>query len=108
MFSSKIRATAKHLGAPLSFARSPAAALAAMTAAPPALVVLDLNNPRTDPLGVVARMKADPALAGIPTVGFVSHMDGATIAAARQAGVGNVVARSAFFERLPDFLTIAP
>ena len=104
MFSSRIRTTAKQLGVPLAFARSATAALSAMSTEPPSLVILDLNNPRTDPLGVIAKMKADPALAQIPTVGFVSHVDIDTVAAARQAGVGTVMARSAFFERLPDLL----
>lgn len=104
MFSSKIRATAKQSGVPLAFARSATAALEAMTAETPSLVILDLNNPRTDPLGVIARMKSDPALSAIPTVGFVSHVDADTITAARQAGVGSVMARSAFFERLPELL----
>jgi CheY-like chemotaxis protein len=107
MFTSKIRTTAKQLGVPLAFARSSAAALQAMTAEMPSLVILDLNNPRTDPLGVIAKMKADPALAQIPTVGFASHVDVDTITAARQAGVGSVMARSAFFERLPDLLGTA-
>jgi hypothetical protein len=33
-------------------------------------VILDLNGTRMDPLGTIAAMKADAALAGIPTVGF--------------------------------------
>jgi len=41
----------------------------------PSLVILDLNNPRTDPLGIVSAMHADPALSAIPTVGYVSHVD---------------------------------
>lgn len=105
MFTSKLRTAAKHLGVPLSFARSSATALAEMRANAPALVIVDLNNPRTDPLGVVAAMKADPALAAIPTVGFSHHTETETIAAARRAGMTEVLARGAFFERLPDFLT---
>lgn len=104
MFTSKIRSAATHLGVPVTFARSSAAALQQMHAAAPALVILDLNNPRTDPLGTVAAMKSDPALATVPTIGYVSHVDTATIDAARQAGVGEIVARSAFVLRLADIL----
>ncbi len=104
MFSSKIKTTATHVGVQVSFARSSASALAAMHAEPPSLVILDLNNPRTDPMGIVAAMKADPALASIPTIGFSQHTQAEAIAAARSVGVSEVLARSAFFERLPDLL----
>jgi hypothetical protein len=40
----------------------------------------------------------------VPTLGFVSHVDTATIQAARLAGVGSVLARSAFVEQLPQLL----
>lgn len=103
LFSSKIRSTAGHTGATVAFARSSQAALDQMRATPPSLVILDLNNPRTDPLGIVAAMKADPALATIRTVGYVSHVDTTTIEAARQVGV-DVMARSAFVSALPELL----
>src|SRR5438067_1966579 len=93
MFTSKIRTTAKGTGTPLTFARSSDAALAEMRKSPPTLVIFDLNNPRTDPIGTVAAMKQDPALAAIPTMGFASHVDSATIDAARNAGVDQVLAR---------------
>jgi CheY-like chemotaxis protein len=104
MFTSKIRTAATHLGVPLVFARSSAAALSEMRASAPSLVILDLNSPRTDPIGTVSAMKADPALAAISTVGFVSHVQTELIDRARQAGVGEVMARSAFTERLPEIL----
>ena len=49
-------------------------------------------------------MRADPALAAIPTVGFASHVQTDVIEAARRAGVGEVLARSAFTQRLPEIL----
>jgi PleD family two-component response regulator len=104
LFTSKMRATAKQIGATLSVAKSRDAALAEMRANAPALVIFDLNNPRTDPLGIVADMKGDPALAEIPTVGFVSHVQTELIDAARKAGVTDVMARSMFAERLPQIL----
>ena len=64
MFSSKIKTAASQLAVTVVFARSPASALAEMRKSPPTLVILDLNNPRTNPLGIVAAMKQDPALAG--------------------------------------------
>jgi CheY-like chemotaxis protein len=104
LFTSKMRATAKQIGATLAVAKSRESALAEMRANTPALVILDLNNPRTDPLGIVADMKGDPSLAGIATVGFVSHVHTELIDAARKAGVGDVMARSMFAERLPQIL----
>ena len=104
MFSSKIKAAARQIGASVSIARSFDAALTEMRAQPPSLVILDLNNPRTDPLGIVRAMKSDAGLAAIPTVGFASHVEVDVIDAARKAGVSEVMARSMFTERLPKIL----
>jgi CheY-like chemotaxis protein len=104
MFTSKVKAAAAHLGVPIAFARSSAAALAEMRNSPPKLVILDLNNPRTDPLGTVGHMKADPRLTTIPIVGYASHVQTDVIEAARKAGVDDVLARSAFTQRLPEIL----
>src|SRR5712692_519317 len=105
MFTSKIKAAASQLGVAVAFARSSDGALAEMRRSAPSLVILDLNNPRTDPLGTVGAMKGDPALASIPTVGFASHVQTDVIDAARQAGVDEVLARSAFTARLGERLT---
>jgi CheY-like chemotaxis protein len=107
LFTSKIRSTAGHLGVTVAFARSSQAALEQMRTQPPSLVILDLNNPRTDPLGTIAAMKADASLASIPTVGYVSHVDTATIDRARSAGIGEVMARSAFVNKLEAMLANA-
>ena len=50
------------------------------------------------------RLLADPDLAGIRTLGYVSHVDSETITAARHAGVDQVMARSAFTEKLGQIL----
>ena len=104
MFSSKIKTAAQQLGMRVVFARSSESALAEMRKSPPSLVILDLNNPRTDPLGIVAAMKEDAALAKIRTVGYASHVQTDVINAARQAGVGDVLPRSAFTLQLGDIL----
>src|SRR5437762_4117142 len=59
MFTSKIKTAANQLGVGVTFARSADAALAEMRKATPSLVILDLNNARTNPLGIVAQMKLD-------------------------------------------------
>jgi len=104
MFSSKIKTAANQLGVALAFARSAEGALTAMRNAAPSLVIFDLNNARINPLGIVAAMKEDAALASIPTLGYASHVQTDVINAARQAGVGEVLARSAFATQLGDIL----
>jgi CheY-like chemotaxis protein len=105
MFTSKIKTAAHHLGVPVTFARSSEAALVEMRKSAPSLVIFDLNNARADPLGTLAAMKREPGLAAIPTLGFASHVQVDVINAARQAGVDEVLARSAFTERLGEILT---
>jgi PleD family two-component response regulator len=105
MFSSKIKTTARQLGVDVTFARSADAALSEMRKTPPSLVILDLNNARTNPLAIVAGMLGDPQLANIPTVGYASHVQTDVIDAARAAGVGEVLARSAFTTQLAAILT---
>jgi len=70
----------------------------------PALVIFDLDNQKTDPLGTIALMKADGRLSSIPTLGFVSHVHAERIDAARRAGIGDVLARSAFATNLANIL----
>jgi PleD family two-component response regulator len=104
MFTSKIRTTASQLGVAVAFARSAESALAEIRGNAPSLVILDLNNSRTQPLAIVGAMKADAALASIPTLGYASHVQTDVIDAARAAGVQEVLARSAFTQQLPAIL----
>ena len=55
----------------------------------------------------IAALKRDPELSAIRTLGYVSHVDTATIEAARAAGIDQVLARSAFVDQLGDILTSA-
>jgi CheY-like chemotaxis protein len=104
MLSSKISATAKALGVPLQLARTRDAALGACRTRRPSIVLIDLNGRGTAPIDTGAALKQDAALNGVPVVGFVSHVDSATIEQARAAGFDRVMARSAFFAGLPQLL----
>ena len=104
MFTSKIKTTAAQLGIAVTFSRSADHAIAEMKRAAPALVILDLNGTRVHPLSIVAAMKRDASLSTVRIVGFVSHVQTDVIQAARQAGVSDVMARSAFTEQLPVLL----
>ena len=107
LFSVKISTAAKLLGAPVYFERKAEAVIDSVREKQPALVIFDLNSVRMRPLDAIAALKADPVLSQIPTLGFVSHADAATIAAARGAGIDEVMARSTFTERLGEILTRA-
>jgi CheY-like chemotaxis protein len=105
LFSSKIRATAKQLAVDITFARTPDEILSQARALRPSLIVFDVNSQKSDPINTVAALKADERLRDIPTTGFVSHVNTALILAARQAGMDEVMARSAFAANLPQILT---
>jgi DNA-binding NarL/FixJ family response regulator len=104
LFSIKIKEVAKHLGVDLYFERSAERIVDTVRDKRPSLVIFDLNSAKLNPLAAIAAMKADPALAAVKTLGYVSHVDSATIAAARHAGVDEVMARSAFAGRLREIL----
>jgi PleD family two-component response regulator len=72
----------------------------------PRLVILDLNSTKLQPLEVIAQLKAEATLRDIPTIGYVSHVQTDVIAAARSAGIDEVLARSAFAEQLGEILTV--
>ena len=105
MFSIKISTAAKALGAPVFFERNAGAVVERVREKQPALVIFDLNSPKLRPLEAIAALKADPGLQQIPTLGYVSHVQTDLIQAARDAGIDQVLARSAFTERLGEILT---
>ena len=105
MFSSKVKSAAAAIGRPVAFARSAEKALEAMRQTTPALVIFDLNNPRIDTLAIVAAMKADPALAGVETIAYASHVHVDLMQAGRAAGISAVMARSQFTQQLAEILS---
>ena len=104
LFSVKISTAAKSIGADVYFERLPGMAVARVKEKQPSLVIFDLNSARLNPLATVRQLKADPATRDIRTLGFVSHVHTDTIEAARQAGVDEVLARSAIADRLGEIL----
>jgi CheY-like chemotaxis protein len=105
MFSVKISSTAKAVHVPVSFERTPAAVLDRIREERPSLVIFDLNSSRLAPIDTIRAVKADEGLRATRTLGYVSHVQSDVIAAARAAGCDEVLARSAFSERLADILT---
>ncbi|HET9359336.1 MAG TPA: hypothetical protein VFO58_06280 [Vicinamibacterales bacterium] len=107
IFSIKISTAAKRLGVEMYFERSKDNVLPTVREKQPSLVIFDLNSGRLAPMDAIAAMKADPALKTIRTLGYVSHVDSDAIAAARRAGIDQVLARSAFSDGLGEILTSA-
>jgi response regulator RpfG family c-di-GMP phosphodiesterase len=107
IFSIKMSTAAKHLGVDMYFERSKEKVLQTVREKQPSLVIFDLNSAKLAPIEMIAAMKSDPALSSIRTLGYVSHVDSETIERARSAGIDQVLARSAFSEKLGDILTNA-
>jgi PleD family two-component response regulator len=107
LFSSKIRTTAKQAGVELTFARTPPEILDQARALRPALLIIDLNSAKASPIETIAALKRDAELSSIRTLGFVSHVHTDIIDAARNAGIDDVMARSAFAARLAEILLAA-
>lgn len=107
IFSIKISTAAKSLKADVYFERSADRLLETIRDKRPALVIFDLNSARLRPLDAIIALKRDPDLSATKTLGYVSHVDTTTIEAARAAGIDQVMARSAFVDRLGEILTSA-
>jgi CheY-like chemotaxis protein len=106
MLRSRISTAAGQSGADVRFVTRPEQVLS-LAAAGAALIIFDLNSPRVDAVAATRALKARPDLATIPTLGFVSHVDAAAIAAARDAGIGEVLARGAFVAQVAGILARA-
>src|SRR5690348_1564867 len=104
LFSIKISTAAKTLGAEVYFERTPGMAVDRVREKQPTLVIFDLNSAKLQPLAAITALKSDPQTRSIRTLGFVSHVQTDTIDAARRAGIDEVLARSAFADRLGEIL----
>src|SRR5262245_52349032 len=102
MFTSRIVATAAQLGLAVRSARSQAALENLAAGRPPRCVILDLSNPGLAVADLLRRFRET----GQPpfVVAYGSHVDTATLRAAREAGCDVVLPRSKFVEELPKSL----
>jgi CheY-like chemotaxis protein len=100
LFTSKIREVARGLGLEVSGARD-VEALAA-TARGADAVIVDLRLPAA--LDALIRLRADPATAEVPAIGFCDHENVDLMARARDAGCTQVLAKGKFSSDLPRLL----
>lgn len=105
LFKSKISETADTLGVEANFPRSPQKLLDAAREKQPDLLILDLASDRFEPLRLLESLAEDANLSEIPTVGFLPHVEKDLAVAARAAGCGKVMARSAFTKDLSGIVS---
>jgi CheY-like chemotaxis protein len=101
IFYSRVYGSARAAGLSVRMVRTPADLLAAARAEPPGGVILDLHNPGLDLPALLAELKAAcPAMPRVTAYG--SHVEAATLRAAREAGCDLVLARSKFVKELEE------
>jgi CheY-like chemotaxis protein len=102
--SSRITATARSLGLTVKAAKSVEALELLAAQSSPACVLVDLSYPGLALPDLMTRLGAT---CGRPlrVVAYGSHVDVASLKAARAAGCDPVLPRSAFVEQLPNELT---
>jgi CheY-like chemotaxis protein len=101
-FATRIATTARELGVALEQV-DPANALARCRESRPELLILDLHA-AGDPLALIRALEADESTRGVRIVGFYSHVDQALREAAIEAGIDEVLPRSAFTVKLAGIL----
>ena len=102
IFSTKITSTAAAMGAAVKVVRSIDKLDARLAMGIDRLAMVDLDCDDVDVCAVIRRMKAISAPPRI--IGFVSHVRTELIASARESGADDVMARSAFVNKLPALL----
>ena len=100
-FASKINAAAAQAGRQIERIKN-REQLEQLRAAPPSLVIVDLNSDRIDPIEAIEFLKSTAELRAIPVVAFVSHVQTELIRRAQAAGCDYVLPRSAFSQMLNE------
>jgi CheY-like chemotaxis protein len=103
-FNSKINAAAAECGRRIERIKSKEQ-LESLPQKLPALILVDLNSERLDPVGAIEFLKSHAELKRIPVVSFVSHVQTDLINAARNAGCDYVLPRSVFTQNLKEAIT---
>jgi hypothetical protein len=104
-FQAKIQETAKKLGVKVEFVKGEKETVTRITdsAAPPTLLVFDLNNLNAKPMTLIPKFKTKFKKA-TSIIGFLNHLQGDLKMKAIEAGCDTVMPRSAFSQSLPNLL----
>ena len=102
-FGSKVTGAAARLGIHVQVAVTRQAVLAAAMSQPD-LVIVDLDAPAVDPMGLVGELRSGSATRPPRVVAFASHVRDDLLAAARAAGYDQVLSRGALATALPQLL----
>lgn len=100
-FSVKLTDAAKRSGLSLEFVKEPKDVLA-KAQEKPSLIIFDLNLESSQPLKLIAKLKAKSETKGISLIGYLSHIQAELKQQAQEAGCDMVLARSAFSQNLPQ------
>lgn len=103
-FLAKIQQAARHLGNIIVEPAAPDALHEKLAGNAAHAVVMDLNHSSGRAIAVLEQIRNHPSTRSIPVVAFVSHVQTDLVQAARAAGCGRVMARSAFSQQLPVLL----
>ena len=105
MFLSRITEAAAGLGLEVKKARNVVELVEACRLSP-RVVLVDLDSSRLPWAEGLAALRADPALANVPVVGFYGHVHTERARQGEQAGCTQVLARGAFVQQLRRLLEL--
>jgi CheY-like chemotaxis protein len=103
LFASRVSGTARSLGIGLRTVKTTETLEAAIRQAPVDCIIVDLSNPGLSAAALMTRLK-EICITMPRVVAFGSHVDTATLKAARDAGCNPVWPRSKFAEELETAL----
>ncbi|HET7841411.1 MAG TPA: response regulator [Terriglobia bacterium] len=103
IFLSKIQQTSRQIGVEVELVEITKLAGRLQQSAARA-ILLDLNHRSGRALDAARAVKSNAQTSSVQIVGFLSHVQGDLAREARQAGLDQVMARSAFAEQLPQLL----
>jgi CheY-like chemotaxis protein len=100
IFTSRVTGTARALGLDVQTARSPTQLAVLLAARAPQCILIDLHNPGLAASDLMRELPQPRPF----VVGYGSHVDTATLQAAREAGFDLVLPRSKFVDGLATSL----